>query len=230
LREGIVQPGDRIVVIFGTTRESGMTNVMHIPHAVIWGSEADPRSLQRSCRGPPPPPLAALALRAGPQPRLPLPAGRPPVPAAELQGTSPRLRVAALAGPPLAPARGWPQPRRWLSQLIAGTVTLLGREADPRPCSELQGTSPAPLASLALPRGPPPCFPGRPPSRSGCGSPPRSLLAPAARRPQPACLSTREGCPDCWGFGDPPRPPPARPARCARQAVSRPCGASLAWP
>jgi pyruvate kinase len=30
LREGIVQPGDRIVVVFGTTRESGMTNVMHI--------------------------------------------------------------------------------------------------------------------------------------------------------------------------------------------------------
>ncbi|MEO8178109.1 MAG: pyruvate kinase [Deltaproteobacteria bacterium] len=30
LREGIVQPGDRIVVVFGTTREAGMTNVMHI--------------------------------------------------------------------------------------------------------------------------------------------------------------------------------------------------------
>ena len=30
LREGIVQPGDRIVVVFGTTREAGMTNTMHI--------------------------------------------------------------------------------------------------------------------------------------------------------------------------------------------------------
>ena len=30
LREGIVQSGDRIVVVFGTTREAGMTNVMHI--------------------------------------------------------------------------------------------------------------------------------------------------------------------------------------------------------
>ena len=28
LREGIVQPGDRIVVVFGTTRDPGMTNVM----------------------------------------------------------------------------------------------------------------------------------------------------------------------------------------------------------
>jgi len=30
LREGIAKKGDRIVVIFGTTRDAGMTNVMHI--------------------------------------------------------------------------------------------------------------------------------------------------------------------------------------------------------
>jgi pyruvate kinase len=30
LKEGIAQPGDRIVVVFGTTRDPGMTNVMHI--------------------------------------------------------------------------------------------------------------------------------------------------------------------------------------------------------
>ncbi len=30
LREGIVQKGDRIVVVFGTTRDPGMTNVMHV--------------------------------------------------------------------------------------------------------------------------------------------------------------------------------------------------------
>ena len=30
LREGIAQPGDRIVMVFGTTRDPGMTNVMHI--------------------------------------------------------------------------------------------------------------------------------------------------------------------------------------------------------
>jgi pyruvate kinase len=30
LREGIAKKGDRIVVIFGTTREAGMTNVMHL--------------------------------------------------------------------------------------------------------------------------------------------------------------------------------------------------------
>ncbi len=30
LREGIAQKGDRIVVVFGTTRDPGMTNVMHI--------------------------------------------------------------------------------------------------------------------------------------------------------------------------------------------------------
>jgi pyruvate kinase len=30
LQEGIAQKGDRVVVVFGTTRDPGMTNVMHI--------------------------------------------------------------------------------------------------------------------------------------------------------------------------------------------------------
>jgi pyruvate kinase len=30
LNEGIVQKGDRLVVVFGTTRDTGMTNMMHI--------------------------------------------------------------------------------------------------------------------------------------------------------------------------------------------------------
>jgi hypothetical protein len=30
LKEGIVQPGDRVVMVFGTTRDPGMANVMHI--------------------------------------------------------------------------------------------------------------------------------------------------------------------------------------------------------
>jgi pyruvate kinase len=30
LNEGIVQKGDRIVVVYGTTRDIGMTNMMHI--------------------------------------------------------------------------------------------------------------------------------------------------------------------------------------------------------